>query len=243
MPEPFSSWRDAAAARFLDNLQAAVPLAIEQIDIVLRLIAAARERVDVFLNVGCGDGVLSGAMFDEFPSARGVLLDRSQASIDTVRGQLRSHFERAEFHVADYTLPGWIQKAKLRAPYDAVISGFATRNLTGGRKREFYAEIYSLLKPGGAFLNIDHVASATRLSESMLDDYMIDAVFGAQRASASGQTSTDVARAYYERIPADQPALVPLEVQCDWLREIGFESVDCYLKVLELAVFGGQRPV
>jgi tRNA (cmo5U34)-methyltransferase len=28
-----------------------------------------------------------------------------------------------------------------------------------------------------------------------------------------------------------------------WLREIGFQQADCYFKWLELAVFGGQKPV
>ncbi len=30
--------------------------------------------------------------------------------------------------------------------------------------------------------------------------------------------------------------------QCDWLREIGFIHVDCYLKYFELAVFAGIKP-
>lgn len=36
--------------------------------------------------------------------------------------------------------------------------------------------------------------------------------------------------------------LAPVELQCEWLREIGFEDVDCYFKVFEFAVFGGRRP-
>ena len=36
--------------------------------------------------------------------------------------------------------------------------------------------------------------------------------------------------------------LAPVEVQCQWLREIGFTDVDCYLKMFEVAVFGGRRP-
>ena len=34
----------------------------------------------------------------------------------------------------------------------------------------------------------------------------------------------------------------PSKQQCAWLRDIGFTDVDCYLKVFELAVFGGRRP-
>jgi hypothetical protein len=33
-----------------------------------------------------------------------------------------------------------------------------------------------------------------------------------------------------------------VEVQCQWLRQIGFGHVDCYLKIFELALFGGLRP-
>jgi hypothetical protein len=33
-----------------------------------------------------------------------------------------------------------------------------------------------------------------------------------------------------------------VEVQVEWLREIGFLHADCYFKWLELAVFGGVKP-
>jgi hypothetical protein len=71
---------------------------------------------------------------------------------------------------------------------------------------------------------------------------MIDAIFGHTIEAAPGQNRAEVARQYYERRDHTGNVLAPLEVQCDWLREIGFENVDCYLKVLELAVFGGQKP-
>ncbi|EDY16777.1 conserved hypothetical protein [Chthoniobacter flavus Ellin428] len=51
-----------------------------------------------------------------------------------------------------------------------------------------------------------------------------------------------MARDYYARADKDAGVLAPLEVQCDWLRNIGFENVECFLKMQELAVFGGQRP-
>ena len=35
--------------------------------------------------------------------------------------------------------------------------------------------------------------------------------------------------------------LTSVELQMRWLREIGFEEVDCYWKWLELALFGGVR--
>jgi hypothetical protein len=36
--------------------------------------------------------------------------------------------------------------------------------------------------------------------------------------------------------------LAPVELQCGWLREIGFEEVDCCFRIYELAVFAGRKP-
>jgi hypothetical protein len=71
---------------------------------------------------------------------------------------------------------------------------------------------------------------------------MIDSIFGEAIKAAPGKTRAEVAREYYAQARELAHPLAPLEVHCDWLREVGFESVDCYLKVQELAVFGGQRP-
>ena len=32
------------------------------------------------------------------------------------------------------------------------------------------------------------------------------------------------------------------EVFAHWLRQIGFQDVDCYFKAFELALFGGRKP-
>ncbi len=242
MPDdPHAPWqRPETVAKFLQNVRGAVPLAIEQIDIMLRLISAARDKVDTFLNLGCGDGMLATAIADEYPAARGILLDCSEAMLGTARGRLEPHKDRLTLHPADPHEQAWIRETAELAPFDVIVSGFAIHQVPDPRKRELYREIFGLLKPGGIFLNLEHVASATRWTESVWDDYMIDAIFGEHLKHTGGRTRAEVAREYYEH--ADQSVhLAPLEVQCDWLREIGFQNVDCYLKVLELAVFGGQR--
>jgi len=230
-------------AKFLQNVRGAVPLAIEQIDMMLRLITAARgERLGTFLDLGCGDGVLAAAILNEHPNSQAVLVDLSEPMLEAARRHLEPHGPRAEFLAADFHQEGWTRPVAPHAPLDCVVSSFAIHHLPAGRKRALYREIYDLLAPEGIFINIEHVYSATRWTESVLDDYMIAAIFGEELKTSPGRKRAEIARDYYQRAPQDAGSLAPLEVQCDWLHEIGFENVDCYLKVQELAVFGGQRP-
>lgn len=237
---PAASWQDPAVVeQFLQSVRGTIPLAIEQLDMMLSLVAEARNgHVDRFLEVGCEQGMLSSALLDEYPNAQGWLVDLSQDLLAAARQRLREH-RRAEFIKADFARPAWTAAIAAGAPFDAIVSALSIHVLPDPRKRELYAEIFALLKPDGIFINIEHVASATRWTESVLDDYMIDAIFGEAIKAAPGSTRAAVARDYYAH--AGTTALAPLEVQCDWLREIGFENVDCYLKVSELALFGGQR--
>lgn len=228
--------------QFLRNVRGTVPLTIDQIDMVLRLISAARERVVSFLDLGCGDGVISAAILEEHPEARGILCDESELILEAARRRLGADADRLQFVHADFREPGWARKAASGVPFDAVISAFAIDGVSDERKRAIYQEIFSVLTPGGVFLNIEHVSSATRWTELPVDDYLIDAIFGEVLRDAAGKSRAEVAREYYARARRPGSEIAPLEVQFDWLRETGFENVECYLKVQELALFGGQRP-
>ena len=240
---PAAQWHDPAFVQhFLQNVRGAIPLTIEQIDMMLRVIAAAREPVGNFIVLGCGDSLLASAILDEHPAARGFLIDDSDASIESARRHLSEHADRLRFVRADVTKPGWMNAVAAGIPFDAAISGAAIPHSTDECKRVLYREVFELLTPEGIFINLEHVASATRWTESEWDDRMIEAIFGQQLREAPRDARVDVARAYYAQVSHDADALAPLEVQCDWLREIGFENVECFLKVQELAMFGGQKP-
>lgn len=242
MPEPTPAGPGGTdiVARFLQNVRGAVPLSIEQIDVMLQMLEAAR-GAQHFLDLGCGEAVLSAAILNEHPEARGVLVDVSEPMLAAARKNLRPHQDRVKFIAADFNAAAWERSVASCAPFDAVVSAFAMHHLGDQRKRELFREIHDLLRPEGIFINFEHVASATRWTESVWDDYMIDAIFGEELKASPGKPRAAVAREYYERASKKGEVHAPLEVQCDWLRDIGFESVECFLKVSELAMFGGQK--
>jgi tRNA (cmo5U34)-methyltransferase len=240
---PAASGQDPAILeQFLKSVRGSVPLAIEQVDMLLQLVAAARNgRVGCFLEVGSEQGVLASALSDEHADAHGWVVDLSQELLGGARQRLQGR-DRVRLLKANFAQPGWAKGLEDGAPFDVIVSAHTIQLLPDGRKRELYGEIFALLKSEGVFLNIEHVASATRWTQSVVDDYMIDALFGQAIKAAPHRTRAEVAREYYAAAGESRTSLAPLEVQCDWLREIGFENVDTYLKVSEVAVFGGQRP-
>jgi ubiquinone/menaquinone biosynthesis C-methylase UbiE len=154
---------------------------------------------------------------------------------------LHEHRDRVAFVPAAFLQPGWVEAVPTRGGFDAVVSSFSLSAAGEERKRAIFREIFALLQPEGVFINIEHVSSATRWTQLPVDDYLIDAIFGEEIQRSPHKTRAEVAHEYYERAARIGAAAAPLEVQCEWLREAGFESVECFLKMQELAVFGGQR--
>jgi tRNA (cmo5U34)-methyltransferase len=97
------------------------------------------------------------------------------------------------------------------------------------------------LAPGGVFLNLEHVASATADIEKLFKELFIDHLWAYHQKQGSSDNRQQIADAYYNRPDKAANLLAPVETQCDWLREIGFGHVDCFFKIFELALFGGVK--
>jgi SAM-dependent methyltransferase len=208
------------------------------LNLIVRILQAAPLSVTSFLDLGCGDGILGHVLLDSFPQSRGVFLDFSEPMLDAARQRLSNYGERAVLVQADYGDPNWTVAIADTIPFDAVVSGFSVHHQPDERKRTLYEQIFDLLKPGGVFLNLEHVAPASAWVESLFDEVMIDSIFASQQS----KTREEVAAAHHNRPDKAANILAPVETHCGWLREIRFEHVDCYLKILELALFGGMRP-
>jgi len=169
------------------------------------------------LDLGTGDGRLLALVrhkLAEAGSPEAVAVDFSPAMLEAAATRFAGDSSDAIVtHNLDHPLPPL-------GKFDAVVSSFAIHHLVHERKRTLYAEIHGLLNPGGVFCNLEHVASPTpRLHEEFL-----------HCIGVTPETED----------PSNK--LLDIQIQLQWLREIGFADVDCHWKWRELALLVGRRP-
>lgn len=224
------------------SYRAAIPLAQEQIGVMISILKSREQSVVSFLDLGCGDGILAAALLGEYPMARGVLADFSELMLEQAREHLKEYADQLVFENLDYGSPDWVQQMQIYGPFDAIVSGYSIHHQTDERKQRVYEEIYSMLSPGGWFVNIEHVSSAAQLNIDLFENHYVSARYAIEKQQGGPRSFADLAEEYRTRPDKAANILAPVELQCDWLRAIGFEEVDCYFRIYELAVFAGRKP-
>ena len=165
------------------------------------------------LDLGCGDGRILALLRIDRPQAQGVALDFSPTMLKAARERF---YGEANVQIIDHNLDETLPNL---GRFDAVVSSFAIHHCTDQRKRQLYSEIHAALEVGGIFCNLEHVsAGSPALHQRFL--------------TALGITAAD-------EDPSNK--VVDVGTQLEWLRQIGFEEVDCHWKWLELALFGGVK--
>ncbi len=177
------------------------------------LVDALPSDVERVLDLGCGDGRLIALVLDARPAVvEAIGLDNSPPMIALARNRFRDD-PRVVVHEHDLrdTLPD-------DGPFDVIVSGFAIHHLPDERKQSLFAEVASILRPEGAFANLEVVQCAT----------------------------PELQEEFYRRIdrPGGDPedVLARVEDQIHWMRMAGLGQVDCYWRWRGFALLAGQAP-
>lgn len=237
-------WQNAeVAAGFVDSRRGGILGAPEQFATMLDLLRYVPSDSLTVLDIGCGDGVVLETVMRAYPVSRAVAFDGSPAMLE--KAQVR--FEElglfaglVEFVEGDFDRSDWRELLPVQT-FDAVVSAFAIHHSEDAHKRALFAEILEMLRPGGLFVNIEHVASATPRGEELFERAYARTLAEFRRTRGIDTSLEEVYRELNTRPDKSANRLAPIETQLSWLREIGFRDVDCYWKYYELAVLAGYR--
>jgi len=211
-PVAENRWVDAEHARAYLGARDRIPYRAQGMTALAEFLPAEVERV---LDLGTGDGVTLALVRELRPDGRAIATDFSGEMLARARARFEDD-DRVEVvaHDLDDPLPAaW-------GSFDLVVSSFAIHHVADARKQSLYGEIHERLRPGGTFLNLEHVASPTP-------------ELHAEFLAALGIDPAD-----------DDPSnlLAPVGEQLGWLRSVGFGQVECHWKWRELALLGAVRP-
>jgi ubiquinone/menaquinone biosynthesis C-methylase UbiE len=178
------------------------------------LIAEIPKHATRILDLGCGDGHLLALILAHCDKAAGVGLDFSPTMLqEAERRFVGEPRVSLVMHNLDAPLPDL-------GNFNVIASSFAIHHCSDERKRDIYREVWNLLEPGGVFCNLEHVASPN----AEVHNRFLKAM------NTCGE----------EEDPSNK--LLDVETQLQWLRDIGYQDVDCYWKWRELALLIGRKP-
>ncbi|WP_424531636.1 class I SAM-dependent methyltransferase [Sphaerisporangium viridialbum] len=129
----------------------------ERFTALIDAVEAGAGRPDpLVLDLGCGPGSLAARLLDRLPGATVVAVDADPLLLALGRA---AHAGRPglRFEDLDLRAAGWASALRLDRPVDVAVSTTALHWLPEAGLRTMFAELSLVLRPGGLFLNGDHL--------------------------------------------------------------------------------------
>jgi tRNA (cmo5U34)-methyltransferase len=176
------------------------------------------------LDLGAGTGLLSAAVLARYPDAQLVLVDGAAEMLEQARERLRVG--------STTTIVADLREALPDGPFDAVVSALAIHHLEDPDKRDLLARVHDALRPGGVFINAEHVTGA---SPWLADAYRS---MWREACQVAGASEDEIAGAE-ARMQTDRCVAVTTQLQ--WMYAAGMQECDCFFRQLHFAVLAGWR--
>ena len=236
-----SGWTEEDSALYRELSAVAVPRREEQLAALVALLPFGRDEAFGVVELGCGEGVLAAAVMDAYPRARVLGLDGSASMLREASTRLERLGERARLAKFDLGSSEWRGRM---AGADAVVSSLALHHLSGEGKKKLFEDAARETSERAALLVADVVEP--RRDEAWryyADVYDLVAELRSREQTGSGDLYKRLVEEEWNffRFPDPGETPSPLFAQLAWLREAGFESVDCFWLLAGHAVYGGYK--
>jgi SAM-dependent methyltransferase len=269
---PHHDWHSREYVReWVEDNEARLAERRRSFDLIADFIPHPSEAPIGILDVGAGWGPVTRHLLARFPHAQAVLLDYSEEMFAAARPRLAHLGDRVRYVQGDLSQPGALARAAEvnGGPFDAIVSSSCIHNIwPTERIPALYREIREVTAPGGCFLNLDMVGSASpdlqavwhrarveqlrrrRQEETgTLPTYAAaEAELREQRrrvGGTSGQMPPGALRDGDDQPGVGQPTFASggrtrsLLDHLTWLQQAGFDAVECFWRQDNRALLGG----
>jgi len=210
------------------------------------------EPADSFrlLDLGTGTGALSLEILNRYPNVSLTCLDFSEAMLIHARERLEKFSEKVTFVQTNLRNSGWSKAVD--GTFDALVSSFVTHTIADMIKK-VYQELFELVNPDGCFLSCDVFPPPGPILERIYHkSRLLDRQYGIKMKTGAEKTIPEVEQLLRERresykafFKADDRILTigspTVMNHLEWLKEAGFDEVDCLEKHTRNAIIGGFR--
>ncbi|MBN2454979.1 MAG: class I SAM-dependent methyltransferase [Sedimentisphaerales bacterium] len=221
----------------------------ERFELIVRLIADTQNTITRVLDIGCGTGSLMLSVLQKFLQTEVYGIDFDPTLLVLAEKRLAKFGRQVHFTQTDLRAESWLQSVPV--PIDAAISATALHWLNAEHLSQLYCQLAGILRPGGIFLNADHLCSSSpaiqtgweKHREQMLreqkdgDAYDWDGFWQAYGRALNVDINQFRSKFTWE---GSEEGL-PIEWHFEKLRACGFEAVDCFWRCDCDAIYGAIR--
>jgi tRNA (cmo5U34)-methyltransferase len=202
------------------------------------------------LDLGTGTGALSLEILNRYPNVSLTCLDFSEAMLSHARERLEKFKGKVTFVKSNLQNSGWSKAVD--GTFDGVISSFVTHTIPD-KIKTLYREIFGLVNSEGCFLSCDVFPPPGPVLERIYHKYrLIERQYGIKMKTGVEKTIPEVEQLLVERregykaffkgnnriLSIGSPTVMN---HLEWLKEAGFDEVDCLEKHTRNAIIGGFR--
>jgi len=223
----------------------------ERFELMVRLIAYTRHTISGVLDIGCGTGSLMLLILERFPDTEVYGIDFDPTLLALAEKRLTKFGERAHLIQTDLREKSWMKLVP--APIDAAVSATALHWLNPKQLSRFYNRLGRILRPGGFFLNADHVRSSEADIQKKWEQHREQMY--RQKADPAVDDWDGFWNEYGQALKMDIEQFrsaftgpwegseqgMPLEWHFKKLKASGFEALDCFWRLDCDAIYGGIR--
>lgn len=179
---------------------------------IINLVKVVQPNPKLWLDTGCGTGILAAQAIQHFPNTHFILADPSEAMIETANNKLNS------FDTVEYLLKGTEEIECANDSLDVITAVLSHHYFDLETRTKVTDKCYQMLKPGGVYITFENISPHNEKGIEVGLNYW-------EYTQILAGKSSDAAKKYKQRFGNDFYPIT-IEQHLTIMRNSGFSVVE-----------------